>query len=393
MNTQAEKTEIPRTETGALTIHDYEARIHLYREQIGTGYIGIGRTLNEAKEAGVVPHGEWEDWVTRTTGLNSRQAQRCMQAAREIRDGSALARLEMTKALMLLSSGLDEDQREEAAKSAADGGESVRALRERIRKMQEDHAAEIADSGQVIRQLKLQVVSESGAAAEVKEQLKRAKAEKEDLTNQLRATQEAYRKRLDEAETEAYRRGVSERSKELEAEIRKEFQGKIDHINRQWHQADERVRDLQTELAIERNKESTRWDEGYQAAQNEITGLRNEANKQRQYAEELKAELEAAEAREEKRAAEMAEMKRQKAREGMDAARGIGAQGVGAMDLSAAVRDFIGRAGVLPQMGGLIREMTEKDRGVILANIETIGRWVDGSLAAMGVVRADARIQ
>ena len=86
--------------TGALTLADYEARIHLYREQIGTGYIGIGRTLNEAKDAGVVPHGEWEEWVTRTTGLNTRQAQRCMQAAREIRDGSALARLEMSKALM-----------------------------------------------------------------------------------------------------------------------------------------------------------------------------------------------------------------------------------------------------------------------------------------------------
>ena len=52
--------------TGALTLADYEARIHLYREQIGTRYIGIGRTLNEAKKAGVVPHREWEEWVTRT---------------------------------------------------------------------------------------------------------------------------------------------------------------------------------------------------------------------------------------------------------------------------------------------------------------------------------------
>ena len=51
----------------ALTIADYEARIHLYKEQIGIGYIGIGRTLNEAKAAQVVPHGQWEDWVTRTT--------------------------------------------------------------------------------------------------------------------------------------------------------------------------------------------------------------------------------------------------------------------------------------------------------------------------------------
>ena len=86
------------TETRALTLADYEARIHLYKEQIGTGYIGIGRTLIEAKEAKVVPHGQWESWVTETTGLTPRQAQRCMQAATEIRDGSAMARLEMSKA-------------------------------------------------------------------------------------------------------------------------------------------------------------------------------------------------------------------------------------------------------------------------------------------------------
>ena len=52
-----------------LTLADYEARIYLYKEQIGTGFIGIGRTLLEAKEANVVPHGEWEAWMTRTTGL------------------------------------------------------------------------------------------------------------------------------------------------------------------------------------------------------------------------------------------------------------------------------------------------------------------------------------
>ena len=44
-------------ETGVITREGCEARIALYREQIGTGYIGIGKTLNEAKAAGVVPHG------------------------------------------------------------------------------------------------------------------------------------------------------------------------------------------------------------------------------------------------------------------------------------------------------------------------------------------------
>ena len=73
----------------------------------------ISSAILNSMAAGVVPHGEWETWVERTTGLSARNAQRCMQAATEIKDGSAMARLEMSKALMLLSSGLDEEQREE----------------------------------------------------------------------------------------------------------------------------------------------------------------------------------------------------------------------------------------------------------------------------------------
>ena len=293
--------------TGALTLADYEARIHLYREQIGTGYIGIGRTLNEAKEAGVVPHGEWEEWVTRTTGLNTRQAQRCMQAAREIRDGSALARLEMSKALMLLASGLSEEEQEQAAGKAADEGQSVRELREEIQRLKDAAQTERADSGQIIKQLKQKIVEESGASAEIRIQLRQAKAERDQLAGQLEATQAAYRQRMDEAEEEAYRRGMRDRSETAEQDIRKEFQGKIDHINSERRQAEERIRSLETELGIARNEGSTRWDEGYRAAQNEITGLKNEANKQRQYAEALRRnqdDLLAAAEEAEKRAAD-----------------------------------------------------------------------------------------
>ena len=379
--------------TGALTLADYEARIHLYREQIGTGYIGIGRTLNEAKEAGVVPHGEWEEWVTRTTGLNTRQAQRCMQAAREIRDGSALARLEMSKALMLLASGLSEEEQEQAAGKAADEGQSVRELREEIQRLKSAAETERADSGQIIKQLKQKIVEESGASAEIRIQLRQAKAERDQLTGQLEATQAAYRKRMDEVEEEAYRRGMRDRSKTAEQDIRKEFQGKIDHINSERRQAEERIRNLETELGIARNEGSTRWDEGYRAAQNEIAGIRNEANKQRQYAEELRAELDAAEAREAKRAQELAALKREKAQNGMDAARGIGGTALGALDLSAAVRTFIGAAGVLPQMGALISGMSESEREMIRANVETVGRWVADSRQALGIVVADAMVQ
>ena len=296
-----------RTETRALTLADYEARIHLYKEQIGVGYIGIGRTLNEAKTAGVVPHGQWESWVTETTGLTPRQAQRCMKAATEIRDGSAMAQLEMSKALMLLGSGLDADAQEAIAAQAAEEGATVRALKEEIRKAKEAQEAADAENAQTVRALKLKLVQETGATTEIRATLKKAEQDRDALKRQLEATIDAYKKRMDEEAGAAYRRGLQYKAAGMEQDIRKEFQGKIDFLNSQKQQAGERVKSLQTELAVARNEGSNRWDEGYRAAQNEITGLKNEANKQRRYAEELRRnqdDLLAAAEEAEKRAAD-----------------------------------------------------------------------------------------
>jgi len=225
-----------KTEAKMLTLADYEARIHLYKEQIGTGYIGIGRTLNEAKDAGVVPHGQWEQWVTATTGLTPRQAQRCMQAATEIRDGSALARLEMSKALMLLSSGLDEEERETMAERVAEEGTTVKALRDELKRV------------------KLQAVENAGAAAEIREELKRAESERQSLEYQLKATISTYSQKLDEESEKAYMRGIREQEAELEKarkkaevlrgklenavdvareELDHEYQEALEHANRQ----------------------------------------------------------------------------------------------------------------------------------------------------------------
>ena len=192
-----------RTETRALTLADYEARIHLYKEQIGTGYIGIGRTLLEAKEAKVVPHGQWESWVTETTGLTPRQAQRCMQAATEIKDGTAMARLEMSKALLLLSSGLDAEQQEEIAGKAVEEGATVKDLREQLRKA------------------KLQIVQETGAATEIRDALRKAEAERDQIEGQMREMDQAYKARLDEAREDAYKRGEMAGGADAAAEIRR----------------------------------------------------------------------------------------------------------------------------------------------------------------------------
>ena len=235
-----------KTETRALTLADYEARIHLYKEQIGTGYIGIGRTLLEAKEAKVVPHGQWESWVQETTGLTPRQAQRCMQAATEIKDGTAMARLEMSKALLLLSSGLDAEQQEEIAEKAADEGATVKALREEI------------------RQTKLKLVQETGAAVEIREALKKAEAERDQMKEQMRATESAYRIRMNDEKEKAYLDGVNEGKQDARRQLEvmdRARQANLEHSNKMNAKNNELI--------------------------HKIEGLQNELNGQRQHAEEL----------------------------------------------------------------------------------------------------------
>ena len=264
-------------ENKVMTLADYEARIYLYKEQIGTGYIGIGRTLIEAKEAKVVPHGQWETWVTETTGLTARQAQRCMQAATEIKDGSAMARLEMSKALLLLSSGLDEETREEIATQAADEGATVKDLREQLRKA------------------KLQIVQETGAGAEIREALKTLEAERVALEEQLKAREEAYRTQLDEAREDAFRRGEGAGKLDAAAEIRKLKEA----LERNEERVKEITRDnrgLAQDLKEKEKERAAAYREGHQdaeaQAENKIFGLRNELNKQTQYAQSLREELE-----------------------------------------------------------------------------------------------------
>ena len=312
-------TMLAKEETRALTLADYEARIWLYKEQIGTGYIGIGRTLTEAKEAGVVPHGEWEDWVLRTTGLNPRQAQRCMQAAREIREGSQMARLEMSKALLLLSSGLDEDARERIARDAADEGATVRQLRAEIEQTKKDLAW--AES---------KAAEETGNTTQAKLQA----LEYKEMAEGLRADLEKSRKEAG--------------SMRAQLETVKEY-----------------VED-QKRIAAE-----AAADEAMKKAGETI--------------DDLRAELAAAEEREEQRAAEMRRLKNDRQLRAMEEARGLTASPVAGTDVAAAVRAFMGAAGALPQMEAEIRAMPKREREALRSSIETVAAWVDGARAALGV--------
>lgn len=417
--------EIRKMDDGGqmITLAGCEAKIALYKEQIGTGYIGIGKTLIEAKEAGVVPHGEWETWVEKTTGLSARQAQRCMQAAREIREGSEMAKLEMRKAIMLLSSGLDEETREAVAGEAAEKGTSIRALQEKIRQLQEEKDAEKKEAAEVTKKLKLQITEDAGTAAEIRSQLKRAQEERDALIGQMDAAKEAWRMQMDQEKEKAYRQGAKDNRAEVEKDvredIRKEYEGKMDFLHGKNREQEEIIKDLNDQVGQARAEQTRAWNQGYKAKAEELEQIRREAmevkNKEIDNLQEaldasegeldearkkvteadekirkLEAELEAAEKREAKRAEQLRAMKEERAAADMESSRGgITASSARGADLGAAVRSFMGSAGVLPQMGASLAQMEESERRSIAECVETIAKWVTGAREALGMVAAE----
>lgn len=353
-----------RTETRALTLADYEARIHLYREQIGTGYIGIGRTLLEAKEAKVVPHGQWESWVQETTGLTPRQAQRCMQAATEIKDGSAMARLEMSKALMLLGSGLDEEAREEIAGKAVEEGATVKALREEV------------------RQAKLKLVQETGAATEIRDALKKAEEEREHLEQQLKATISAYQTRLDEETEKAYQQGQDDT-----VNMNREMQEKIDILTVQLKQMDrarqanlDHANDLSartTKVIKEKEERIRELEEAYKVTGKALEAAREtvpeKAALEMEALKRNQADLLAAAEEAEKRAAD-AEAELEALRAGKDPEKAPAA-----MVLARAVSTFLGDCELMPWYPADL----QADQGPILNNVAMLEDWCGRMRAAI----------
>lgn len=355
---------------GALSLVEYEARIHLYKEQIGTGYIGIGRTLNEAKAAKVVPHGEWESWVTRVTGLSERQAQKCMQAATEIKEGSALAQLEMSKAILLLGSGLDQETREEIAGKAVEDGATVKALKEEI------------------RQAKLKLVQETGAAAEIRHQLGLAKAERDSLEEQMKATVKAYQGRMDEERESGYQRGAMDAKAEALAQAREEADRKIREIRETLQQKVAR----NAELAGRLNKaQDALEDKDEEIDKLKVQLLELENNRAGLVPEDYEslkanqADLLAAAEEAEKRAAD-AEAELEALRAGQDPA-----AEPPAIILGKAVNAFLGACELMPFYPDKLRE----DRGVLMNLVDQLDGWCDRMQQAihMATVEAEGAVE
>lgn len=107
-----------------------EYRMAKARADIYGGALELGRCLIEAKEGGLVAHGEWEAWVARNAEMSVRSAEKLMKRAREVQDGTALSRLSGSKIDRILA--LPEDQREDLAAKAEAEGMSTREIEKEV---------------------------------------------------------------------------------------------------------------------------------------------------------------------------------------------------------------------------------------------------------------------
>lgn len=311
----------------AQRLAEIEYKLHFHITQAAGHLLDVGRCLIAAKDEGLVPHGMWQEWLAQNAGMSVRSAQRIMQAAREVPEESPLAQLDFSKVQALLS--LPAGVREDFADEIDAENKSVRELEAAIKAKQE-----------VEERLK---IVEDDCIDALKE---KQKANQHVVT--LATKMDALRNQLSQAES-------------LSAERLNEY----NRISRAFN------------IAVEEAKQGS-VGKGISAdAQAKIDALQAEL-------EEQEAEI----ARQAKlRADAQAELLRARSQ----AARGDtreAAEQFTADELGAAVQSFIGRASVLPYMGGQLASMSESERSNYRRYVDMVTDWCDSSKAALNTLEA-----
>ena len=301
-----------------ITLANIERRISFHMQGAYSNILEVGRCLIEAKESGLVPHGQWEAWVNRVAGMSERSAQRLMQAAREVSPESAMAKLPISKIQAILA--LPEPQREEVAAKAVEENQTLRELQATIDAMRGD----LEKSKTTVQR----VERERDSAIAVLDKAQKRRAEFEHECNELRRQVQGIK--------EAPATGIS-----------KEAQARIDSLTAELI-AEQRKTDI---LAVEKVKLSKERDQ--------LTTQLADAEKMAEYQAEQRQQAQR----------ELMDLKTQAARGDAAPVEDLTAESVGL-----AVRTFITSVGYLPHSDKLTA-MRYQDRQQVQAFARMIGKW------------------
>ena len=340
------------TTNGMTALASIERRINYHIHGAYANIVEVGRCLIEAKETGVVPHGQFEEWAGRVTGLQKRSYQRLMQVAREVSPDSAMAKLPITKITAILS--LPEAQREEVAEKAVEENQSLRELQAIVDSMRE----------------------------ELDETRKRANRTALERDNAIAVLDKAQKRRAEfEHECNELRRQMQNPATGISAEARK----RIDQLKGQLKAEQRKVEILYTETQTLGTQKDALREMLTEAREAQATGISDEAQAE---IDRLTAQLADAEkmaeyqARQREQAQqELLDLRTQAARGEASAQEDLTAEAVGM-----AARTFITSVGYLPHSDRLLT-LREGDRAQIAGYAVTLQRWAEDVLKVINSAR------
>ena len=318
------------------TLANIERRIAYHIQGAYSNVIEVGRCLIEAKESGLVPHGQWEAWVNRVAGMNERSAQRLMKAAREVAPESAMAKLPISKIQAILA--LPEPQREAVAEKAVEENQSLRELQAIVDSMKEELDA--------TRKQVTRTALERDNAIAVLDKVQKRRAEFEHECNELRRRSQGATGISMEAQAKI---DALEKALDKEQSMK---QADIDHRGGLLRQSEKKVDALELEKVelAEKLADAERMAE-YQA-------------QQREQAQQ-----------------ELLDLRTQAARGEVPAQEDLTAEAVGM-----AARTFIGTVGYVPHSDKLLT-LREGDRAQIASYAVMLQRWAEDVLKVVNSAR------
>lgn len=181
-------------------IDECTAEILRWKNTIGLGVIRIGQALLWAKER--LRHGEFDAWLRDTVEFSRSSATNFMRIAREVEEGSAIAKLPYTKVLALLDVPKEE---REAFAAAHDAEHTSAAELKRLAKELEAEKRHVDGLRDALRVRDGELEAQKKIADRLGAELRETKAQPPQVVEKLPDDYVELKKRLAKAEEEADR--------------------------------------------------------------------------------------------------------------------------------------------------------------------------------------------
>ncbi|MEG0430284.1 MAG: DUF3102 domain-containing protein [Anaerovoracaceae bacterium] len=277
-NIEIKETEITTKES---IIVEIKTTIAAVEESVLIGAIKIGRKLNQLKE--LVPHGEWYEYIEDNIGFSKRKVQNFIQISETYgKEGTAFselitkthtcAHLSYSNALRLLA--VDEEDIEEFVENHIEDGQTVKELEEEIKKYKaekeelnikaaaleemENRIKKIeSEKNQLInekKQLENKLVTDQGTSDEKNSQ------EIENLNNKIKNLEEKAKaeklnqdQAIEKAKIEAVKKVEANKEEELEKikeELNEKYISKLKILEEEINTLDKRAQNSSNEKMI-----------------------------------------------------------------------------------------------------------------------------------------------